>query len=293
MRTLRLIFPQWQGADIARWVPEVQNPADSARGYALGAQLLDFLAPKNPAHKTLTVPVSMDIAADGSRVKSAGGVLDRNALLLQARAALAILDAESPDRAITLGGECSVSVPVFTWMEKKYGNTAVIWIDAHPDITLPGDPYCGYHAMALAACAGKGDQLLLGELPATIPAERMLIAGLRDWERDEIKARQREMGILHIAPEDLRKSSAAILEWLEETGAERVSIHFDLDALDPAEIVLAAGWASDGLKMAEAARLINDISAAKEVCALTIAEPMPRAAINLKAMLNGIALFKE
>ena len=69
MKTLRLIFPQWQGADIARWAPEVPSPADSARG------------------------------------ASEGGVLDRSALLLQARAALAILDAESPDRAITLGGE--------------------------------------------------------------------------------------------------------------------------------------------------------------------------------------------
>ena len=91
MKTLRLIFPQWQGSGLARWVPEVPNPADSARGYALGAQLLDFLAPKNPAHKTLAVPVSMDIADDGSRGKNAGGVLDRNALLLQARAALAML----------------------------------------------------------------------------------------------------------------------------------------------------------------------------------------------------------
>ena len=76
-------------------------------------------------------------------------------------------------------------------------------------------------------------------------------------------------------------------------GAERVCIHFDLDALDPAEIVLAAGWAPAGIKMADAARLINDIAAAKEVCALTIAEPMPRSAINLKAMLGEIALFRE
>ena len=228
MKTLRLIFPQWQGADIARWVPEVANPACSARGYALGAQLLDFLSPANPAHKTLTVPVSMDIAQDGSRGASEGGVLDRNALLLQSRAALSILDAESPDRIITLGGECSVSVPVFTWMEKKCGNTAVVWIDAHPDITLPGDPYAGFHAMALAACAGRGDALLLDALPASIPPARMLIAGLRDWEREEIKERQKEMGILHIASETLSESSCDVIEWLNGKGAERVCIHFDL-----------------------------------------------------------------
>ena len=91
MKTLRLIFPQWQGSGLARWVPEIQNPADSARGYALGAKLLGFLSPANPAHKTLAVPVSMDIAQDGSRGASEGDVLDRNALLLQARAALSML----------------------------------------------------------------------------------------------------------------------------------------------------------------------------------------------------------
>ena len=73
----------------------------------------------------------------------------------------------------------------------------------------------------------------------------------------------------------------------------RSAFAFTLTLLDPAEIVLAAGWAPAGLKMKEAARLINDIAAAKEVCALTIAEPMPRAAINLKAMLGEIALFSE
>ena len=57
--------------------------------------------------------------------------------------------------------------------------------------------------------------------------------------------------------------------------------------------MLAAGWAPAGLKMKEAARLINDIAESGEVCALTIAEPMPRSAINLKAMLSGIALFRE
>ena len=73
MKTLRLVFPQWQGADIARWVPEVPSPADSARGYALGAQLLDFLAPKNLEHKTQTVPVSMEIAPDGLAAKAKAG----------------------------------------------------------------------------------------------------------------------------------------------------------------------------------------------------------------------------
>ena len=46
-KTIRLIYPQWQGGDIARWITEVKNPEQASRGYFLGAQLLNFLAPAN------------------------------------------------------------------------------------------------------------------------------------------------------------------------------------------------------------------------------------------------------
>lgn len=42
--TLRLIYPQWQGGIVAHWMPDLA-PDDSSRGYYLGAQLLNFLAP--------------------------------------------------------------------------------------------------------------------------------------------------------------------------------------------------------------------------------------------------------
>ena len=50
MNTLRLIYPQWQGGDIASLVPELSKK-DSSLGYYLGAELLEFLAPKNIASK--------------------------------------------------------------------------------------------------------------------------------------------------------------------------------------------------------------------------------------------------
>lgn len=83
-RTVRLIYPQWQGGDIVRWVPEIRNPDDAARGYFLGAQLLAFLAPHSSV-QTLTVPVADGIAE--RRVTD--GVLDRDAIVAQTRAAVA------------------------------------------------------------------------------------------------------------------------------------------------------------------------------------------------------------
>ena len=53
---LRLIYPQWQGGIVDYWMPDI--PAeDSSRGYYLGAQLLNLLAPDSN-QKTVEVPVS-------------------------------------------------------------------------------------------------------------------------------------------------------------------------------------------------------------------------------------------
>lgn len=96
-RTVRLIYPQWQGGDIVRWVPEIRNPDDAARGYFLGAQLLAFLAPHSSV-QTLTVPVADGIAE--RRVTD--GVLDRDAIVAQTRAAVSMLRAgrSRPDRDV-------------------------------------------------------------------------------------------------------------------------------------------------------------------------------------------------
>lgn len=286
--TLRLIYPQWQGGDIAKWITEVKDPEQASRGYYLGAHLLDFLAPST-GQKTLTVPVSTELC---KRVVT-DGVLDRDAIAQQTRAALDILDIENPDRIVTLGGECSVSVVPFTWLASKYpDDVAVIWIDAHPDITLPGDVYPAYHAMAVTALMGDGDKKILGQLPAKIDPSRILFVGLRDWERDEIKVRQNEYGIKHLTPEETVSGSEKVIEWLRNTGASNVVIHFDMDVLDPNEIIAAVGVVPNGMKIAEVVRVINDVAKEKNLVGLTVAEPMPRTAIILKEMLNQLPLLK-
>ena len=143
--TLRLIYPQWQGACIAGLVPEVKDPEEASRGYYLGAELLNFLAPDD-GQEIRVVPITTKA---GER-KVCDGVMDRDIIALQTEAALDILRECNPDRIVTLGGECSVSVVPFTYLADKYENDiAMICIDAHPDITLPGDVYPWYHAMRL------------------------------------------------------------------------------------------------------------------------------------------------
>ena len=286
-KTIRLIYPQWQGGDIARWIPEVDDPRDAARGYALGAQMLAMLVPEKDV-ETHVVPVSMD--ASDRRVTD--GVLDRDTIALQTRAALDIVRGVAPDRIVTLGGDCSVSVVPFTYLLHRYGgDVALVWIDAHPDITLPGDAYAGYHAMAVTACMGLGDGRILSCLPARFEASKILFVGLRDWERDEIRLRQQQYGIRHLSPADIAAGLDGLRQWLRTCGASRVAVHFDMDVLDPAEIVAAVGVVPGGMKMAEVAEVVAAVAAEKELVGLTVAEPMPRTAIRLRSLFARLPLL--
>ena len=38
-KTIRLIYPQWQGANIVKLITEVENPNDASRGYFLSTTL--------------------------------------------------------------------------------------------------------------------------------------------------------------------------------------------------------------------------------------------------------------
>lgn len=287
MKTIRLVYPQWQGGNVARILPELtEEEADT--GYVLGAYLLNFLAPETK-NKTITVPVSEDT----NRIEE-NGILSYRPILKQNDAALQILKNEAPDKIVVLGGECSVSVVPFTYLAQKYENdVAMVWIDAHPDITLPQDrTYNGYHAMAVTAIMGKGDEKLVSSLPAKIDSGRILFVGLRDWERQQIKDRQAEYGIKHLSSQEVAEDSTKVLDWLKSTGAKHVVIHFDMDVLEPLEIIPAVGVVPDGMKIAEVTRVINDINREFDIVGLTVAEPMPRIAIKLKKMLNQLPLLK-
>ena len=172
-KTIRLVYPQWQGGDIARWISEIKDSEEASRGYVLGSQLLNFLAPSGN-NEVLTVPVS----TDKIERKVSDGVLDRDVIVQQTKAALEMLRVASPDKIVTLGGDCSVSVPPFTYLKERYKDDVVmVWIDAHPDITLPGDVYTGYHAMAVTACMGYGDKKIIAEYRLNLLRLKSFLSG--------------------------------------------------------------------------------------------------------------------
>lgn len=162
----------------------------------------------------------------------------------------------------------------------------------HPDINLPYDEYKGYHAMALTACLRMGDEEIIGMMPGKFDVSKALIVGLRSWD-EGMKERQAELGIKGLSPSEVADNSEAVVEWLKATGVSKVVIHFDLDVLDPDEIIAGVGVEPNGMKINEVVRLINDIASAYDLVGFTIAEPMPRVAIKIRNMLDRLPLLKE
>jgi len=287
-QTLRLVWPQWQGAgreNVSLLLPEL--PEDLARrGYVAGAQVLDAMLPAHPG-PTEVVPVAMDESHEGST----GGIESRSAILASLTEAQEAIARHDPDRILTLGGECSVSVAPFAALAEKYADDlAVVWIDAHPDADTPETGYDGYHAMAASAVTGHGDQEVLDRLPATVSPGRFAYAGLHDGEPDAL-ANVAAWGLPIFGPDALRQTTDPLLEWLAATGASKVAIHLDVDTVDSDEIVLGLGQVPGGLSSAQVHRVIEDVGSRADVVGLTIAEYIPRQVIAVQRLLRGLPLI--
>jgi arginase len=213
--TLRLLWPQWQGAGVEA-IRELfsEVPFEQARrGYAVGAAVLNAVL---PAH---TGPTALVPVESGDRgLSKQDGIEAKEAVVAQLARALEVIGRYSPQRILTLGGECSVSVAPFSWLADRYGDDlAVLWIDSHPDVGTPASHYSGYHAMAVAVLTGHGDPEVLRLLPATLDPSRVALVGLHSWTEDDFPNIAR-WGISSFRPDELHRSSQPLLEWRKRVG---------------------------------------------------------------------------
>lgn len=283
-RTLRLIFPQWQGGD---------NPP-----YYLGSKLLAWLAP-DPIGPVEEVPVA---APTGEPLHEEDGIRGRHFVVEQLSQARSFIARHAPDSLAVLGGDCLVSLAPFSWLAERHGDKlGVLWIDSHPDVQTPAQ-YKNAHAHVLGALMGNGDADLTAAVGHPIPARNIMIAGIHDPLEYEARFIV-EHGIRTCSPEAVRAGAEPVMQWLEESGIEVLAIHFDLDVLDPANFrsVLFArpgrgeddfGNVAEGkLDIAEVVTLINQATSRKPAVGITVAEHLPWNAVHLKDMLRQLPLL--
>ena len=134
MKTIRLLYPD-----------HVSGGLDT---YYFGADLLQYILPQNPNQPV----VKVDIIPPNSKEKAVtNGIYAEKEVLLGIRDEQEKISKENPDRIITIGGNCMVSLAPFDYLHGKYKKVGIIWIDAHPDVSTLNDGYPNAHAMVLGS----------------------------------------------------------------------------------------------------------------------------------------------
>lgn len=146
MKTIRLLYPE--------------SVSGGLTTYRLGARLMAALLPENDAQPL----VKIDVPALGDVDPAVtNGIASEAAVLDSIRKARAALEREAPDRVITVGGNCIVSLASFDHLHALYPDAGILWIDAHPDVSLPENGYPNAHAMVLGTLLGRGAPRLRGK----------------------------------------------------------------------------------------------------------------------------------
>ena len=290
-KTLRLLFPQWQGGN---------NPA-----YHFGSQLLDWLAPeaRGPVEQ-VAVP-----QPNGATLQVEDGIVARRTLLNQVSDARRLIDKHRPDRLVVLGGDCLVDLAPFAYLNERYdGELAVLWVDTHPDVITPNESEHG-HTMVLGNLLGEGDVEFAAAVKRPIKPQNIMFAGRRDTSGDfpEILSKEMEMfGRLKLrtaGPEQLANTSEPVLEWLRSTGAKHLAVHLDLDVLDPKlfrsllfsnpdpAVPSVDTYPSGRMKMDQVTRLLSDVGRIVDIVGLGITEHLPWDSLALRDMLAELPLI--
>lgn len=283
--TLRLIVPDWQAG---------VNPT-----YALGARILAAIAPTNPRQVTETVPVP----PTSQPLSPENGVVGQIVVKETVTATATAIQRHSPDRLITLGGNCMVSQAPIDYLNGRYpGKLGVIWLDAHPDISTPA-VYNHEHAMVLGNLLHRGDPALATLVRHPLAPAQVYYAGLQAPTAEE-------QSLLAAAGVDWRGhdqlSIAAIKDWATTHCFTHLYLHFDIDVLNPRNFFStyhnnprmttvpdnAAVGAATVPATWQLIRELDQLTGA-DLVGLTIAEYLPWDAQQLADLMGDLPLFLE
>jgi arginase len=144
---------------------------------------------------------------------------------------------------LLIAGDCSIALTTLSTALSHRPDARVLWLDAHGDFNTPDTTPSGFlGGMCLAGACGEWDS----SLADAIPAERVVLAGVRDLdggERELLEAS--DATVVGSSPVETLVAARNALE-----GAP-IYVHLDLDVLEPeafpAQFPAPGGLAPDKL----------------------------------------------
>lgn len=283
MKTIRLLYPD-----------HVSGGLDT---YYFGANLLQYILPQNPNQPTIKVEI---LPPDNKEKAVTNGIYSEDEVLKGIKDAQKKIAAEEPDRIITIGGNCIVSLAPFDYLHGKYENVGIIWIDAHPDVSTVNDGYPNAHAMVLGSLMGHGAAQLSSQMknPVFKPDEILYVGlqPLHDYQEVFLK----NMGVDYKVQNKSFLSDEEIMAFMRRF--DHILVHFDIDVLDEhlfhstyfANPELVGDGSSGGkMTMEKLSEVLHLITENSNVVGFTVSEYLPFDEQRLNKMLSGINIFKD
>lgn len=281
MKTIRLLYPDCAGGGLST--------------YAFGARLLAHILPSNDRQPLIEVPAA---PPDALPLPVTDGIAGLEEVTAGIRRAAALIEDAEPDRIITIGGDCLVSLAPFDYLHGRFPDAGILWIDAHPDVSTAACGYPNAHAMVLGALLGGGEPALeaLRRHPPFAP-DHLLYAGLQglhDYQKEFLDRR----GVAYTVQTERFLPLDEIRAFASRF--ERLLVHLDIDVLDPAlfhstyfanPALTGDGSGGGRMTMDELAALLACISSAADIAGFTIAEYLPFDEERLHHLFAGLPLF--
>jgi len=164
-----------------------------------------------------------------------------------------------------LGGDHCTAVSTLSAQMRRHPGLHVLWVDAHPDLcdfSRGGRWTCG--------CAMRRALEVSGIEPS-----RVVIAGGRDYDPEELEFIARNGILLVSAPEIARDLPAAARKIASRLAGEKVHVSFDIDVLDPAFAPGTEIPSAGGLSTRQALELLRGATAGSRVVGLDVVEVSP------------------
>jgi arginase len=252
MKTLKLLYPEWQGFGANNRANEGAFTVHEA--FSQGNKFVE-----------IDVPQKEHLLVED-------GILGRSSIVKNSKRAFDRLDVEKPDKIFMIGGTCgSEIVPVAYLNQHYHQDLAVLWFDAHGDLnTAENSPSGHFHGMVLRTLIGDGDQLLSKFVPYPLSAAQVTLAGVRDLDAPEVEYAS-EANISIIPPDGLTDSRLVIAA-VERFGSSNVYIHLDLDFFNPEDFRGSQCPTSGGLTVNQFAPILSDLNSNYNVVGLSVVE---------------------
>jgi len=282
-KTIRLLYPDY-----------VSGGLDT---YYFGANLLQYILPYNPNQPLIKVNIA---PPNGKEKKVTNGISGEEEVLSGIEDAKNKIEAEKPDKIITIGGNCLVSLAPFDYLHGIYKNTGIIWIDAHPDVSTVNDGYPNAHAMVLGSLLGYGAAQLTAKMKnEKFKPDELLYIGLQPIHNYQEKF-LKETGVKFKIQDKEFVNDEEIKTFIKRF--DNILIHFDIDVLDEhffhstyfANPELVGDGSKGGkMKIDKLNEILKLITENSNVVGFTIAEYLPFDEHKLHKMFSKIKLFTD